>query len=154
MFVTVRRPLGECRLTEFTFGQTRVADVQIALGQQGFHYACRQLQPISGGLLTFVSFEIPSRRDAVYTFVAEYSRDLADRGLVDLENVDLAEAVVVGAIVSRPDYPEDFWCDEVALSCRRSSWSEGGKPGVVQRYAERIPKLRQGCRRARSGSGL
>ena len=99
-------------VTEFTFGQTRVADVQIALGQQGFHYACRQLQPISGGLLTFVSFEIPSRRDAVYTFVAEYSRDLADRGLVDLENVDLAEAVVVGAIVSRPDYPEDFWCDE------------------------------------------
>ena len=109
---TAPTALGLPGVTEFTFGQTRVADVQIALGQQGFHYACRQLQPISGGLLTFVSFEIPSRRDAVYTFVAEYSRGLADRGLVDLENVDLAEAVVVGAIVSRPDYPEDFWCDE------------------------------------------
>ena len=58
-------------IPEFTFGQTRVSDIQMALSQQGFHYACRQLQLISGGLLTFVSFEIPSRSNAVYTFVAE-----------------------------------------------------------------------------------
>ncbi|EDM70665.1 hypothetical protein RAZWK3B_14748 [Roseobacter sp. AzwK-3b] len=99
-------------VSEFTFGQSRVSDVQSALGQQGFHYACRQLQPISGGLLTFISFEIPSRRNAVYTFVAEYSRDLAEQGLVDLENIDLTQAVLVAAIVSRPDYPDDFWCDQ------------------------------------------
>ena len=109
---TAPTALGLHGISEFIFGQTRVSDVQLLLGQQGFHYACRQLQPISGGLLTFVSFEIPSRRDAVYTFVAEYSRDLADRGLVDLKNIDLTQAILVGTIVSRPDYPDDFWCDE------------------------------------------
>ena len=105
---TAPTALGLPGLSEFTFGETRVTDVQRALGQQGFHYACRQLQPISGGFLTFVSFNIPSQPNAVYTFVSEYSRDLADRGLVDLENIDLTKAVLVGAIVSRPDYPEDF----------------------------------------------
>jgi len=110
---TAPTALGLPGLSEFTFGETRVTDVQRALGQQGFHYACRQLQPISGGFLTFVSFSIPSQPNAVYTFVSEYSRDLADRGLVDLENIDLTKAVLVGAIVSRPDYPEDFWCDEL-----------------------------------------
>ena len=109
---TAPTALGLPGTSEFTFGQTRISEIQLALGQQGFHYACRQLQPISGGWLTFVSFEIPSQRDAVYTFVAEYSRDLADRGLVDLENVDLTQAVLVGTIVSRSDYPDDFWCDE------------------------------------------
>ena len=109
---TASTALGLPGMLEFTFGQTRVSDIQLALGQRGFHYTCRQLQPVSGGLLTFVSFEIPSRRDAVYTFVAEYSRDLAERGLVDLENIDLTQAVLVGTIVSRPDYPDDFWCDE------------------------------------------
>lgn len=99
------------REEEFIFGQTRVRDVQDALGQQGFHYECRHIQPIAGGLLTFVSFEIPERPDAVYTFVAEYSRDLADRGLVDIANVDLTKAIIVATIVSRPNYPEDFWCD-------------------------------------------
>ncbi len=109
---TAPTALGLPGMLDFTFGQTRVSDLQLALGQQGFHYACRQLQPISGGVLTFVSFEIPSRDNAVYTFVAEYSRDLADRGLVDPENIDLTQAVLVAAIVSRPDYPDDFWCDE------------------------------------------
>lgn len=109
---TAPTALGLPSTSEFLFGQTRVSDIQSALGQQGFHYACRQLQPISGGLLTFVSFEIPSRRDAIYTFVAEYSRDLADRGLVDIENIDLTQAILVGTIVSRPNYPDDFWCDE------------------------------------------
>ena len=109
---TAPTALGLPGISEFTFGQTRVSDLQLALGQQGFHYVCRQLQPISGGVLTFVSFEIPSRDNAVYTFVAEYSRDLADRGLVDPENIDLTQAVLVAAIVSRPDYPDDFWCDE------------------------------------------
>lgn len=109
---TAPTALGLTGIPEFTFGQTRVSDIQMALSQQGFHYACRQLQPISGGLLTFVSFEIPSRSNAVYTFVAEYSRDLADNGLVDINNIDLAHAVLVGTIVSRPDYAEDFWCDD------------------------------------------
>lgn len=109
---TASTALGLPGMLEFTFGQTRVSDIQLALGQQGFHYACRQLQPVSGGLITFVSFEVPSRRNAVYTFVAEYSRDLAGRGLVDLDNIDLTQAVLVAAIVSRPDYADDFWCDE------------------------------------------
>ena len=109
---TAPTALGLPGKSEFTFGQTRISEIQLALGQQGFHYACRQLQPISGGLLTFVSFEIPSQRDAIYTFVAEYSRDLADRGLVDIENIDLTQSVLVGTIVSRPNYPDDFWCDE------------------------------------------
>jgi hypothetical protein len=109
---TAPTALGLPGTSEFTFGQTRVSDIQSSLGQQGFHYACRRLQPISGGLLTLVSFEIPSRPDAIYTFVAEFSRDLAGRGLVDLDNVDLTQAVLVGTIVSRPDYPDDFWCDE------------------------------------------
>lgn len=109
---TAPTALGLPGISEFTFGQTRVSDVQLALGQQGFHYACRQLQLISGGMLTFVSFEVPSRSNAVYTFVAEYSRDLADRGLVDPENIDLTQALLVAAIISRPDYPDDFWCEE------------------------------------------
>lgn len=100
------------RMSEFTFGQTRVSDIQMALGQQGFHYACRQIQPIPGGWLTFLSFEIPSKSNAVYTFVAEFSRDLAEQVVVDQEEIDLAKAILVGTIVSRPDYPDDFWCDE------------------------------------------
>lgn len=108
--VTSITALGLPEVPEFIFGQTRIADIQSALGQQGFHYACRSLEQISGGMLSFISFEFSSRRDAVYTFVVEYSRDLANRGLVDLEEIDLTQAVLVGTIVSRPDYPEDFWC--------------------------------------------
>ena len=108
--VTSLTALDLPEVPEFTFGQTRIADIQSALGQQGFHYACRSLEQISGGMLSFISFEFSSRRDAVYTFVVEYSRDLANRGLVDLEEIDLTQAVLVGTIVSRPDYPEDFWC--------------------------------------------
>jgi hypothetical protein len=97
---------------EFMFGQTRVRDIQTALGQQGFHYSCRQQEPISGGMLTFVSFEIAARPDAIYTFVVEYSQDLADRGLVAAESIDLTQAVLVATIVSRPDYAKDFWCKD------------------------------------------
>jgi hypothetical protein len=109
---TAPTALGLPGIPEFIFGKTRVSDLQATLEQQGFHYACRQLQPISGGLMTFLSFEIKDHPAAVYTFVAEYSRDLAERGLVDLESIDLSQAVLVGAIVSRPNYPEDFWCAE------------------------------------------
>ena len=108
--VTSLTALGLPEVPEFIFGQTRIVDIQSALGQQGFHYACRGLEQISGGVLSFISFEFSSRRDAVYTFVVEYSRDLADRGLVDMEEIDLTQAVLVGTIVSLPDYPEDFWC--------------------------------------------
>jgi hypothetical protein len=38
-------------ISEFTFGRSRVVDVQAALGEQGFHYACRQLQVIPEGML-------------------------------------------------------------------------------------------------------
>ena len=113
--VTSATALGLPEVPEFIFGQTRVVDIQAALGQQGFHYVCRSLEQISGGVLSFISFELSSRRDAIYTFVVEYSRDLADRGLVDLEEINLTQAVLVGTIVSRPDYPEDFWCAERIL---------------------------------------
>ena len=117
--VTSLTALGLPEVPEFIFGQTRIVDIQSALGQQGFHYACRGLEQISGGVLSFISFEFSSRRDAVYTFVVEYSRDLADRGLVDMEEIDLTQAVLVGTIVSRPDYPEDFWCaDRVSYTAK------------------------------------
>ena len=117
--VTSLTALGLPEVPEFIFGQTRIVDIQSALGQQGFHYACRGLEQISGGVLSFISFEFSSRRDAVYTFVVEYSRDLANRGLVDLEEIDLTQAVLVGTIVSRPDYPEDFWCaDRVSYTAK------------------------------------
>ena len=109
---TASTSLNLSGVREFTFGQTRVRDIQIALGQEGSHYACRQLQPISRGMLTFVSFEIAARPDAIYTFVAEYSQDLADRGLVDADRIDLTQAVLVATIVSRPDYAKDFWCED------------------------------------------
>jgi len=101
-------------VSEFVFGKTRVVDVQAALGQEGFYYDCRQLQSISGGVNSLVSFEIPSIPDAVYTFAFEFSQDLADRGLVDLEKPDLSQAILVAAIVSRPEYPETFWCSETS----------------------------------------
>ena len=101
-------------VSEFVFGKTRVVDVQTALGQEGFYYDCRQLQSISGGVNSLVSFEIPSIPDAVYTFAFEFSQDLADRGLVDLEEPDLSQAILVAAIISRPEYPETFWCSETS----------------------------------------
>lgn len=109
---TAPTALGLPGISEFTFGQTRVSEIQSALGQQGYHYACRQLLPSSGRLLTFVSFEISSRENAVYTLVAESSQALADRGRVDPKNIDLSQAVLVAAIVSRPQYLNDFWCEE------------------------------------------
>jgi hypothetical protein len=99
-------------ISEFTFGRSRVVDVQAALGKQGFHYACRQLQVIPEGLLTFVSFEIEERPNAIYTFVFEYSRDLAERGLLNYDEVDLTRAILVATIVARPNYAGDFWCSE------------------------------------------
>lgn len=110
--VAAKTALNLPGIAEFTFGTTRVAEIQAAFGERGFHYACRQLQRVPGGFLTFVSFEIPSRPEAVYTFVLEYSLDLDERGLVDLTNGDFAEAVLVAATVSRPSYPKDFWCSE------------------------------------------
>lgn len=89
-------------IPEFTLGGTRAADLQEAFGGTGFHYECRQLQPVAAGLISLISYEIPERPGAVYTFAVEYSRDLAERGLVDLENIDLTRAVLVAAIVSRP----------------------------------------------------
>jgi hypothetical protein len=97
---------------EFIFGRSRIADVQAALGDEGFHYACRQSQVIPEGMLTFVSFEITERPEAIYTFVFEYSRDLAERGLLDDKQFDLAKAVLVATIVARPDYAVDFWCSD------------------------------------------
>lgn len=104
--------LGLPAIPEFTFGQSRVIDVQTAFGDQGFHYACRHLQLIPEGMLTFVSFEIEERPNAVYTFVFEYSRDLAERGLLDYDRVDLTKAILVATIVARPNYAVDFWCSE------------------------------------------
>lgn len=59
---TAPTALGLLGMSEFIFGQTRVSDIDLALVQQGFHYACRQLQPVPGSLLTFVSFEMPPRK--------------------------------------------------------------------------------------------
>ena len=55
--VTSLTALGLPEVPEFIFGQTRIVDIQSALGQQGFHYACRGLEQISGGVLSFISFE-------------------------------------------------------------------------------------------------
>jgi hypothetical protein len=43
-------------ISEFIFGITRVADIQATFGEPGFHYACRQQQQISGGILNRPSF--------------------------------------------------------------------------------------------------
>ena len=136
--VTSLTALDLPEVPEFIFGQTRIADIQSALGQQGFHYACRSLEQISGGMLSFISFEFSSRRDAVYTFVVEYSRDLANRGLVDLEEIDLTQAVLVGTIVSRPDYPEDFWCaDRVPYTANPAL--PGAKTSVNESFESFLP---------------
>lgn len=52
---------------EFQFGTSKIGDVQKALDADGFHYAGRQILPNAGGFLSFLSFEIPSRPDAVYS---------------------------------------------------------------------------------------
>ena len=136
--VTSLTALDLPEVPEFIFGQTRIADIQSALGQQGFHYACRSLEQISGGMLSFISFEFSSRRDAVYTFVVEYSRDLANRGLVDLDEIDLTQAVLVGTIVSRPDYPEDFWCaDRVPYTANPAL--PGAKTSVNESFESFLP---------------
>lgn len=89
-------------VSEFQFGTSKIGDVQKALGADGFHYACRQILPNAGGFLSFLSFEIPSRPDAVYTFVFEHSPDLAKLGLVDATRDDLEAAVLVATAVFRP----------------------------------------------------
>ena len=99
-------------IPEFVFGETRLSDIQAAFGEPGFHYSCRKIETVPGGFISFISFKTPKRPEAVYTFAVEFSRNLAQRGLVDLNNVDLKNAVLVGTMVSRPDYPEDFWCAE------------------------------------------
>ena len=97
---------------EFQFGASKIGDVQKALGADGFHYACRQILPNAGGFLSFLSFEIPRRPDAVYTFVFEHSPDLAKLGMVDATPDDLEAAVLVATAVFRPSYADDFWCAE------------------------------------------
>lgn len=104
--------LGLPAIPDCTFGQSRMVDVQTAFGDQGFHSARRQLQLIPEGMLTFVSFEIEERPNAIYTFVFEYSRDLAERGLLDYDQLDLTKAILVATIVARPDYAGDFCCSE------------------------------------------
>ncbi len=100
-------------VAEFQFGKTKVGDVQEALGGDGFHYACRQILPNAGGFLSFLSFEIPSRRNSVYTFVFEHSPDLAKRGLVEGTRAYLEAAVLVATAVFRPSYADDFWCGDL-----------------------------------------
>lgn len=95
---------------EFQFGKAKIAEIQKAFGNSGFHYECRQVVRTSGGFLSFLSFEVSSRPDAVYTFVFENSQDLVERNLVDPAQAGLGAAVLVGAIVFRPSYPKDFWC--------------------------------------------
>lgn len=97
---------------EFQFGKTKVVDIQKAMGSEGFHYVCRQMLPASGGFLSFLSFEIPSRPDAVYTFILESSEDLIKRGWVGANNKDLDGAVLVATTIFRPSYAKDFWCAE------------------------------------------
>jgi len=104
-----RTALALPSLSEFTFGETRASEIQAAIGSVGFHYDCLQHQPISNGMRSFISFIIPTRSDAVYTFVVEHSHDLVERGLIE-ENTDFTAAILVAAIVSRPDYIQDFWC--------------------------------------------
>ena len=136
--VSAPTALGLPDIGEFTFGKTRVSDLQVAFGQQGFHYSCRQAQPIPGGFLTFVSFEIPERRNAVYTFVAEYSEDLVDRGMGDSGAIDLTQAVLIGAVVSLPSYPEEFWCDDRIEYTATHSRDEPQFP-VRQTFADFLP---------------
>jgi hypothetical protein len=104
--------LGLPDIAEFQFGQTKVRDVQKALGSGGFHYACRQILPNAGGFLTFLSFEIPSRPNAVYTFVFEHSHDLAKLDMVGTTRDDLDAAVLVATAIFRPSYADEFWCAE------------------------------------------
>lgn len=97
---------------EFQFGRTKITEIQKALGQSGFQYACRQTHTIPDGFLSFLSFVIRGRADAVYTFVFESSADLGERGLVDMTHSVPGAAVLVATIVFRPSYPKDCWCAE------------------------------------------
>lgn len=129
--------LGLPDVAEFKFGQTKVRDVQKALGSEGFHYACRQMLPNAGGFLTFLSFEIPSRQNSVYTFVFEHSPDLAKPGLVDATRGDLDAAVLVATAVFRPSYADDFWCaEQVPYDAK----AEPPPPPEQQSFADFLPR--------------
>ena len=97
---------------EFNFGKTRASELQAAFGEDGYHFVCRQTVPVSGGVLSFISFDHPHDADTVYSFVVEYSQELAELGLVDPEAIDLEQAVLVAAIVARRSYLEEIWCDQ------------------------------------------
>lgn len=96
---------------EFSFGETRASELQAAFDEDGYHFVCRQTVPVSGGVLSFISFDHPNDADVVYSFVVEYSQELAELGLVDPEAIDLEQAVLVAAIAARRSYLEEIWCD-------------------------------------------
>lgn len=98
---TAPTALGLPGFPEFTFGQTSISDIRLSLGQQGFQYTCRQLEPISEKQLTFVSFEMPERKNVIYTFIAEDSQELADDKPVENENMDLTQTILIAVIVSQ-----------------------------------------------------
>lgn len=115
--IKAQTALGLPGIPDFTFGETRAIDIQAAFGFDGFHYKCRQSVLSPDGLLSFISFELPSiwtseGSNAVHTFVVEHSKDLSDRGAVDPDNSDFAQAVLVGTIVSTSRYNDNYWCTD------------------------------------------
>lgn len=121
---------------EFQFGKAKISDVQSALGSEGFHYACRRIVRTSDGFVSFLSFEIPSRPEAVYTFVFEHSPDLIERGWVEPASEDFGGAILVATIVFRPHYGEQFWCPE------RVAYDPKSKlplPPEQQRFSDFLP---------------
>jgi hypothetical protein len=93
--------------------------------------------PNVGGFLTFLSFEIPSRPNSVYTFVFEHSPDLAKLGLVDATRGDLDAAVLVATAVFRPSYADDFWC---AQRVPYDAKAEPPPPPEQQSFADFLPR--------------
>lgn len=115
--IKAQTALGLPGIPDFTFGETRAIDIQAAFEFDGFHYKCRQSELLPDGMLSFISFELPSiwtseGSNAVYTFVVEHSKDLSERGVVDPDNSDFAQAVLVGTIVSTSRYNDNYWCTE------------------------------------------
>lgn len=122
---------------DLKFGKAKMADVQKAMGSDGFHYACRQIVRTTDGFVSFLSFEIPSHPDAVYTFVFEHSSDLEERGWVEAGREDTDSAVLAATIVFRPYYAKRFWCDD------RIAYSSNAKLSDAvdqQSFSDFLPK--------------
>ena len=105
-------PVQPDEASPLEFGRSNLSDVDARQPREGRFHLCRPFDIIEGTYLMTTTYA--EEDDVIHVYVTEAAPEFVISGAIDPAFGVIAQSVLVGVAITRPDYVAEFWCPETA----------------------------------------